>query len=85
MPLQKVCLPQSGSEASLISADLEFRIAQLCLEEDILLLIISVDLANDVNWDLAKPTSFSVLDEGIREGLLDALFGGPPCSTCLLP
>ena len=42
--------------------------------------VMSVDLANDVRWDLANPDTFNLLMEA-AEWLIDATGGGPPCST----
>eukprot|EP00434_Breviolum_minutum_P026310 symbB.v1.2.023253.t2/scaffold2112.1/size106475/3 len=45
------------------------------------LLMISVDLAEDPEWDFANPNTFSKLMGLAEEGLIDIFFGGPPCST----
>ena len=45
------------------------------------LLMISVDLAEDPEWDFANPITFSKLMGLAEEGLVDIFFGGPPCST----
>ena len=45
------------------------------------LLMISVDLAEDPDWDFANPITFSKLMSLAEEGLIDIFFGGPPCST----
>ena len=45
------------------------------------LLMISVDLAEDPDWDFANPITFSKLMGLAEEGLIDIFFGGPPCST----
>ncbi len=45
------------------------------------LLVLSVDLANDPEWDLTSPSTFDKLRELVVEGLIDAVLGGPPCST----
>lgn len=42
--------------------------------------VMSVDLANDVRWDLSNPDTFNLLMEA-AEWLIDATGGGPPCST----
>ena len=41
--------------------DIEYWTSKLCVEEDLRLLIISVDLATDGNWDLAKPVTFALI------------------------
>lgn len=45
------------------------------------LLMLSVDLAEDPNWDFANPFTFNKLLGLAEEGLIDVFFGGPPCST----
>ena len=45
------------------------------------LLFLSADLAYDSGWDLANPQTFARLYELVRGGLVDIIFGGPPCST----
>ena len=49
--------------------------------EGLHLLMISVDLAEDPEWDFANPNTFSRLMGLAEEGLIDIFFGGPPCST----
>ena len=50
-------------------------------EAGLKLLMISVDLAEDPEWDFANPITFSKLMGLAEEGLVDIFFGGPPCST----
>lgn len=45
------------------------------------LLMLSVDLAEDPNWDFANPSTFNSLMSLAEEGLVDVFLGGPPCST----
>ena len=49
--------------------------------EGLHLLMISVDLAEDPEWDFANPNTFSRLMGLAEEGVIDIFFGGPPCST----
>ena len=43
--------------------------------------MISVDLAVDPRWDLSRVDTFEQLWALVEEGLVDVIFGGPPCST----
>ena len=59
---------------------------QHILEEEmhklgLILLMISVDLAMDSRWDLSRVDTFEQLWSLVEEGLVDVIFGGPPCST----
>lgn len=45
------------------------------------LLMLSVDLAEDPNWDFANLSTFNSLMIPAEEGLIDVFLGGPPCST----
>ena len=45
------------------------------------LLFLSADLAFDEEWDLGNPQTFSRLYDLCRCGLIDVIFGGPPCAT----
>ena len=61
--------------------DLEHHLRLHCEKRGIRLLMCSVDLEWDEQWDLGKPSTFHTLMELIHEGCLDALFAGPPCAT----
>lgn len=50
-------------------------------EAQMKLLMISVDLAFDPLWDFTQPSSFHSIYQLCVEGLIDAVIGGPPCST----
>ena len=45
------------------------------------LLMLSVDLAEDPDWDFGNPNTFNKLLSLAEEGLIEIFFGGPPCST----
>ena len=43
--------------------------------------MISIDLANDAEWDFTNPRTYHEVMQLIEEGLVDLVLGGPPCST----
>lgn len=61
--------------------DLEGHVRNVSNERGIPLLMISVDLATDANWDYTIPSTFHSIMQLIDEGLVDVVVGGPPCST----
>ena len=61
--------------------DVEAWLSRRCDEEDLKLLMISIDLATDSNWDFTIPASYHAIMELVDEGLIDVAIGGPPCST----
>ncbi len=61
--------------------DVEAWLTQHCYDENLRLLMISVDLATDNNWDFTIPATYHAIMELVDEGLIDVVIGGPPCST----
>ena len=61
--------------------DLECHVRRKLASKNLKVLVISVDLGADLNWDLGGPETFHVLHESVVQGLVDAVCGGPPCST----
>ena len=61
--------------------DLEDCLQQAASAAGLSLLMLSVDIADDPRWDLAVPETFVRLRELVSEALVDAVLGGPPCST----
>ena len=61
--------------------DIEYYLTQLCTAAGFVLLVLSCDLAVDPEWDLTNPITFAKLYRLCDEGLIDIIFGGPPCST----
>ena len=50
-------------------------------QQGLKLLMLSVDLAMDADWDFTNPITYSKILGLAEEGLIDVFFGGPPCST----
>ena len=50
-------------------------------EADLPLFFTSVDIEVGADWGLAEPQTLHSLAQAVDEGLIDVLFGGPPCST----
>ena len=61
--------------------DIEFHVRNVCEERGIPILMISIDLATDANWDYTIPSTFHSIMQLVEEGLIDIVVGGPPCST----
>lgn len=61
--------------------DVEAWLTKHCCNENLQLLMISVDLATDNNWDFTIPATYHAIMELVEEGLVDVVIGGPPCST----
>ncbi len=61
--------------------DLHEYVEQEAGEQGLRLLMVSVDLLADAQWDLGDPSTFHCLMDLIVEGLIDITVGGPPCST----
>ncbi len=61
--------------------DVQHYLEELMDQHDLRLLMISVDLAMDENWDFSNPVTYSKIMGLAEEGLIDIFFGGPPCST----
>ena len=61
--------------------DVQHYLEEMMLQVGLKLLMVSVDLAEDPDWDFANPITFSKLMGLAEEGLVDIFFGGPPCST----
>ncbi len=63
------------------TGDLEDCLRQAASTAGLILVMLSVDIADDPRWDLAVPETFVRLRELVSEALVDAVLGGPPCST----
>ena len=61
--------------------DLESFVRSIMRHRGMKVLVISVDLDADANWDLSDPHTFHALHEAVLQGYIDAVVGGPPCST----
>ena len=61
--------------------DIEHWTHMMAAFHGILVLMISIDLAYDSAWDLSMPTTYHALALLCAQGLIDEIFGGPPCST----
>ena len=61
--------------------DIQEHLERMMNGANIRLLMLSVDLAEDPEWDFANPNTFTKLLGLAEEGLVDVFFGGPPCST----
>lgn len=61
--------------------DIEHHVRDVCDERNIPLLMISIDLATDANWDYTIPATFHSMMQLVDDGLVDIVVGGPPCST----
>ena len=61
--------------------DVEAWLTRHCEDEELQLLMISIDLATDSNWDFTIPATYHAIMELVEEGLIDVVIGGPPCST----
>ena len=61
--------------------DLEWWLLELASRNSLSVLVASVDLGADLAWDLTNYETFHELYEMSVTGLLDAVVGGPPCST----
>ncbi len=51
------------------------------LKGDLQVSMVSIDLANDADWDFTNPCTYHKIMQLIEEGLVDVVLGGPPCST----
>ena len=58
--------------------DLEWHVRHKLASKNLKVLVISVDLGADLNWDLGDPETFHVLHESVVQGLVGAVCGGPP-------
>ena len=61
------------------SGDIEFWVEKL--KGHLEVSMISIDLANDSNWDFANSHTFHTIMQLVEGGLIDLVLGGPPCST----
>lgn len=61
------------------SGDIEYWLDTL--KGDLQVSIVSIDLANDADWDFTNPFTYHKIMQLIEEGLVDVVLGGPPCST----
>ena len=61
--------------------DVQEYLEILMEQQGLKLLMISVDLAMDAEWDFSNPNTYSKILGLAEEGLIDVFFGGPPCST----
>ena len=61
--------------------DLEHHLRDQAAALGLKILIISVDLGADLQWDLSEPATFHALHDAILRGLIDAVVGGAPCAT----
>ena len=61
--------------------DLEDHLRKEAAAAGIRLLVISVDLGADLNWDISDPLTFHTLHDAVVRGLIDGIGGGPPCAT----
>ena len=61
--------------------DVQEFVEAMAAEHELDLLMLSVDLLVDANWDLSEPSTFSSLMSLVAEGLIDVIIGGFPCST----
>ncbi len=61
--------------------DFEEFLTKAMSREGLGLVVVSVDLGADPCWDLSNPVTFHKLFTWVCEGLIDALLGGPSCST----
>ena len=53
-------------------------VERLASWQDIRVLFLSADVADDPRWDLANPSTFSALMELCEGGWVDIVLGGPP-------
>jgi hypothetical protein len=63
------------------SGDVQEHVERLAASHSLEVLMLSVDLLMDANWNLADPVTFDSVMSLIGEGLVDVVLGGPPCST----
>ena len=63
------------------SGDIQEHLENMMEHADLKLLMLSVDLAVDPNWDFRIPATFHKLLQLAEEGLIDLWLGRPPCST----
>ena len=61
--------------------DYEDQVRKLATLKGLRVLIVSVDLGSDVAWDVTEAGTFHSLITLAKEGLIDAVGGGPPCGT----
>ena len=61
--------------------DVQHCLEHIMEEMGLKLLMISADLGDDSRWDLGRVDAFEQLWSLVEEGLVDVIFGGPPCST----
>ena len=63
------------------SNDFQAHLEKAMAGANLRVLVISIDLGADSNWDLACPDTFHALHEATCQGLVDMWGGGPPCAT----
>lgn len=63
------------------SEDIQYFLEKMAAEAGYEILMLTVDLAEDPEWDFAIPSTLHRLIELAEEGLIDFWLGGPPCST----
>ncbi len=61
--------------------DLQEQVRDLMAKEGLPVLVVSIDTGLGEDHDLADPRVFHKLYSFVCEGLIDAVVGGPPCST----
>ncbi len=61
--------------------DFQWFLEELMQKEGLELLCLSIDLADDPDWDVTLAPTFHKLRVLAEEALLDAVLGGPPCSS----
>ena len=61
--------------------DVQEVVENSCQSHGISVLMLSSDLIHDACWDLTIPATFHSIMMLCTEGLIDAVIGGPPCST----
>jgi hypothetical protein len=65
--------------------DLRHWILAMCKHEELEVLIISIDLATDNNWDISNPRTFHAIMMLTSEGMIDVAGGDPPAQPCPVP
>ena len=61
--------------------DVHYYVMALQIKFCVSVVMLSVDLAVDADWDLAHPPTAVMMQETAEQGLVDGSLGGPPCST----
>ena len=61
--------------------DIQHYLEGMCSHAGLQLLMLTVDLAVDPDWDFASPRLLHQMMALAEEGLIDLWIGGPPCST----